>query len=265
MNIVVLVKPVPNPETYNKISIDPVTKLLNREGVNTIVNPADKNALEMALQIKEKISSKVIVISMASESCKDRIRECLAMGADEAYILSDKGFVGSDTFSTSYTLAKGIEKIGIEADLILSGNESTDGATSQVPSQVGEWLELPHISNIIDVSIMNDKAIVKKRVEEGIISYEVQLPALLAVAKNANQPRLITAMGIIKSQNKKLTIFSKTDLDINEDMIGLHGSPTKLGDLLTYDISRKTKQINGNLNDIAEQVISVLKNSGIKL
>jgi len=265
LNIAVCVKPVPDPEQYNNITIDPVKKTLNRAGIPTIINPSDKHALEAALKIKEKFGGKVVTISMAPPDAKDKLRECLAMGADEAYLLSDKAFAGADTWATSYTLAMGLKRIG-DFDLILAGNESADGATSHVPSQLGEWMGMPHIMNVTGIAMEDERnAKVMQRVENGYMEYEVTLPAVFAVTRDANKPRYITAMGIIKSKNKKLEVYSVDDIDVNRELIGLKGSPTQPGAIYTPDIKRNTVEITGSPEEIAEKLVEKLRAAGLNI
>ncbi|MGI6721899.1 MAG: electron transfer flavoprotein subunit beta/FixA family protein [Anaerovoracaceae bacterium] len=264
MEIAVCVKPVPDPEKYNELTIDPETKRLNREGIPTVINPSDKNALEEALKIKESHGGSITVISMTPLFSKKNVVECLAMGADEAFILSDRAFGGADTYATSYTLAQGLAKTGKKFDLILAGNESADGATSHVPSQLGEWLRLPHIANVQQIEVNGDRAGVHKKIAGGFIEYEVKLPAVFAVARSANQPRLINAIGIIKARKKPLTVFTREDLQADADKIGLGGSPTRAGELLTPDMSRKAEELKGSPQEIAESIIAILRKSGIE-
>ncbi|HWQ77188.1 MAG TPA: electron transfer flavoprotein subunit beta/FixA family protein [Anaerovoracaceae bacterium] len=263
MNIVVCVKPVPDPEKYNLLRIDDKTKSLVREGVPTIVNPADKNALELALKLKALHGGKVAVVSMCPLFSQDRIKVCLAMGADEGYIVSDRAFGGADTFSTSYTLAKGIEKLEFKADLILTGQESADGATSQVSSQLGEWLELPHLANITEIETDGKQARMKKKTPDGFIEYEVELPAVAAVARGSNKPRMMTAAGIVKIRNKPLQVFTKADLDVDDSLIGLSGSQTKAGSLIAPEMNRESKPIEGNITQVAQQILDIIKKTGI--
>jgi len=263
MNIIVCVKPVPDPEKYDLLKIDPKTKSLVREGVRTIVNPADRNALEMALQLKEKYGGKVVVVSMCPLFCQDRIKVCLAMGADEGYILSDLAFGGADTYSTSYTLAKGIEKLGLKADLILTGQESADGATSQVSSQLGEWLRLPNLANITKVEIDGRLARMKRKTTEGFIEYEVELPAVAAVARGCNKPRMMTAAGIVKLRNKPLQVFTKAELNAEDSLIGLAGSQTTAGNLIMPEMNREARPIEGTNTQIAQEILAIIKKAGI--
>jgi len=265
INIIVCVKPVPDPEKYNLLTIDPESKRLVREGIPMVVNPVDKNALEAALQIKEKQGGKVTVLSMAPIFSQDKIKECLAMGADEAYILSDRAFGGADTYATSYTLAKGLEKLDVAADLILAGNSSADGATSHVPSQLGERLNMPHISNVHLISVDDGVAKVRKKTEGGFIDYQVTLPAVLGIARGSNTPRLTSAIGVIRVKNKPITVYSKDDIDVDEALIGVEGSPTQAGELHTPDLSRRAEVLDGDHIKLAQQIIEILKRTSVMI
>ncbi len=266
MNIIVCVKPVPDPEKYNLLTIDNNTKRLVREGIPTIINPADRNALETALDLKEKHGGEVTVLSMSPLFSSDKITECLAMGADRAYITSDPAFGGADTYATSYTLAKSIEKIaertGNSPDLVLGGNDSADGATCQVMPQLGEWLELPHVSNVTELLISGSCVELRKKTSTGSMEYEVELPAVIAIARGSNKPRLVSAIGIVKARSKKIEVFTKEDLEPDENRIGLAGSPTKPGELLSPDMSRASIRIDGEIPEIAEKILDIARKAG---
>ena len=282
MNVLVLVKPVPDPEKYNEIKIDPDTKCVVREGVNTVINPTDLNALEAALQLvgtggggvagDGSGAGSVTVLSMTPEFSKDKIVQCLAMGADRGYILSDKAFAGADTYATSYVLAQAIKKIEAELfgaggdgtaycggafDLILAGNSSADGGTSHVPAQVAEWLGRPCVTSACGVKLAEATTgqaeattgqaeaeltspvlTVTQQTEDALIEYEGCGPAVISVTRKINKPRLINAMGIIKARKKPLTIWSNEDLGLDPGRIGIAGSPTQPGELFQPDISR---------------------------
>lgn len=263
MNIVVCIKPVPDPDKYNMITIDSETKRLVREGIPSIVNPSDRNALEFALQIKEKLGGTVTIISMAPLFSQDKIKECLAMGADEAYLISDRAFGGSDTWATSYIIAMAIKAAGLKPDLILAGNESADGATAHVPSQLGEWLSISHIANVISIDADNEHAVVKRKTESGHIEYSVGYPALISVARGSNKPRMVTAMGIIKSKNKKLEVMTRDMIDLKDECIGLAGSPTQAGEIFAPDMSRGSEKLVGTSEEIATQILELIRKAGI--
>lgn len=261
LNIAVCIKPVPDPDKYNLLEIDPVTKRLVREGIPNIINPADKNALEEALQIKEKHGGKVTVISMAPPQGIDKLKECLAMGADAAFLLSDRAFGGADTLATSYTLSRGLQKLG-KFDLVLAGHDSADGATSHVPSQLGEWLEYAHIIGVQKLDIVDDKAFVRRKIENGYMEYEVRLPAVIAVERGMNTPRYISAMGVIKAKRKPLVIYGVEDMCINEKYIGFNGSPTQPGNIYTMDVERESVLIDGDYEEIAKKTVAILRKAG---
>lgn len=303
MNILVLIKPVPDPEKYSELRIDESTKRLVREGVPTVVDPAGRNALEAALVIRENRKnageeSRITVLSMAPEFSRDKIVECLAMGADEGYMLSDKAYGGADTYATSYVLAEGIRHIAAKAggdraaaptagageasacggfDLILAGNESADGATSHVPAQVAEWLGIPSMCNVDRIEIDTADASggdsatagrlikVRKRTEEMFLEFEGTLPAMVAVNRAINKPRFINAMGIIKARKKPLTILSNGDLKLDSGRLGLEGSPTKPGELITPDLNRASKPLtdrDGTAADAAQAILSLVRKAG---
>lgn len=263
LKIGVCIKPVPDPKEYDKITIDPITKTITRKGIPTIINPVDKNALEAALKIREQFGGKVTVITMAPPEAKNELTEALAMGSDEAVLLSDRAFAGADTLATSYTLAQGLKKIG-SFDLILTGTESADGATSQVPAQLAEFMGLPHLWNVKEFTCENEKTIrAKIKLDNAIGEYSISLPALLAVSWEINKPRYISAMGIIKAKKKALTVFAKNDLPVDEKMLGLKGSPTQPGDIFAPSMARKGQQLTGTTEEIANQILAKLQAAGI--
>ncbi|MGN0702771.1 MAG: electron transfer flavoprotein subunit beta/FixA family protein [Lentihominibacter sp.] len=261
MNILVCIKPVPDPLKYGELKIDRETKRLVRDGIPTVVNPADRNALEEALRLRERSGGKVTVLSMAPEFSKDRLTECLAMGADEAFLLSDIAFGGADTYATSYVLAKAIERLG-EFDLILFGNESADGATAHVPVQVAEWLSLPHLCRVVEITEENSGFRVCRKGEVGKLVFAIDKPCVLAVSSGINKPRYVNAMGIIKAKNKPLTVWSNEDLGLDADRLGLQGSPTQPGELITPQLKRSSEVLGTNPEEAAEKIIALIKKAG---
>lgn len=265
LKIVVCIKPVPDPQYYDKVSIDPKTKRITREGIPTIINPVDKNGIEAALQLKNIYGGKVTVITMAPPNAVENLREALAMGADEGVLLSDRTFGGADTLATSYTLAKGIERLG-DFDIIFCGAESADGATAQVASQLGEWLEVPHLWNVFSMEAQNEKSLrVKTKVENGSMEWEIKMPCLLGVARELNKPRFISAMGIIKAKNKPVFVWGKSDLIVEDERLGLTGSPTKAGAIFTPDLKRKREMLTGSVEEIVDIVIDKLRVCGVDI
>ena len=263
LNIAVCIKSVPDPKWYEKITIDIKTKTITRKGIPSIINPVDKNALEAALQLKEQYGGKVTVLCMAPPGAKNELYEAMAMGADEAALLSDLAFAGADTLATSYTLAQGLNKLG-KFDLVLTGTESADGATAQVPAQLAEWLKIPHLWNVKEFVLVTEQEIhAKIKMDDAVGEYVIQLPALLAVSREVNKPRYTTAMGVMKARKKTLTILSKNDLELNESLIGQVGSPTWSGDISIPSLARKGQELKGTPEEIVTQLITKLRAAGI--
>lgn len=261
MKIACMVKPVPDPEYYNKITIDPVRGTLNRAGIPVVMNPTDRNALEEAIRIKEKLGGEVVIFSMAPDDAAGILKDGLAMGADEAYLLSDRAFAGADTLATSYTLAKALERFG-PFDIVLSGNESADGSTGQVPVQVGVWLSVPALAGIVRIEY-DDKLTVWCDSEGGRVRYEVIPPVVLAVKRAVNQPRYTGIKGIMAARNKRVNIIRAVDLDLEQDRIGLEGSPTRAGKIVILDIARKGERIDQSPDKIAQRVVAELRKAGV--
>lgn len=262
LNIAVCVKPVPDAAYYDKIMIDPVTKTLVRSGIPMVINPLDKHAIELALSLKEKVGGKVTIFAMAPESTKNVLADALAMGADEIYLISDRVFAGADTLATSYTLSEAIKTSGPH-DLVITGNESADGGTAHVSSQLGEWLEIPHLMNVLDFEYYGNAACVKTKIECGLMEYHVVLPAVISVTHEINKPRLISVMGMLKAKSKPVYIVRASDLELDEAYLGLKGSPTQPGDINLPDMSRKAIILNGESDDIAEKIMAIIRKTGV--
>lgn len=263
LNIAVCIKPVPDPEYYDKITIDVKTKTITRAGIPAIINPVDKNALEAALQVKAQFGGKVTVLCMAPPDAQKELYESMAMGADEAVLLSDRAFAGADTLATSYTLAQGARKAG-PFDLIFTGTESADGATAQVPAQLAEWLEIPHLWNVKEFTVVTEKEIhAKVKMDNAVGEYSIQLPALLAVSREVNKPRYTTAMGVIKARKKPLTVIGQGELQADENLIGQKGSPTWSGDIFIPSLARKGQELTGAPEEIVTGLVARLRAAGV--
>ncbi len=224
MEFIVCVKQVPD---TTEIKIDPATNTLIRQGVPSIVNPFDKNALEAALQLKEKHGGKVTVITMGPSQAEEALKECLAMGADDAYLVSDRAFGGADTLATSYTLAAAIRKMG-KFDVILCGKQAIDGDTAQVGPEIAEYLDIPQITYAAKVDISGDVVRVEREHEDGYEVIESQMPILLTVVKSINEPRFPSVKGTMKANRKTIPVITVSDLDVDPDRLGLKGSPTQV-------------------------------------
>lgn len=262
MNIAVCLKPVPDPRHYGKLTINPETKLLERGVAPMVINPADRHAVETALRLKEQHGGKVVLVSMAPPEAGTTLKEGLAMGADEAYLLSDRAFAGSDTLATARVLTAGLKKIG-SFDLILAGSASADSGTSHMPSQLGELLGLPHLNCLIDLSLESSVLKMKAKTEYGYVEYEGCLPMVLGVAREINKPRYISLMGIVAAGNKPLITWGLHDLGLSPDDAGLAGSPTRPGELHRPEHRRKVQMLEGGAGDAAVEILAILRAAGV--
>ncbi|WP_188397990.1 electron transfer flavoprotein subunit beta/FixA family protein [Sporomusa sp. GT1] len=229
MEIIVCVKQVPD---TTEVKIDPQTNTLIRQGVPSIVNPFDKNALEEALKLKEKHGGRVTVISMGPPQAAEALKECIAMGADEAVLLSDRAFGGADTLATSRTLAAGIKKFG-NFDVILCGKQAIDGDTAQVGPELAEHLAISQLTYVSKLDITAGVVRVEREHEEGYEVIETTLPVLVSVVKSINEPRYASIKGRMKANRKEVPVWTAADVDVNLDEIGLKGSPTQVRRIFT--------------------------------
>ena len=226
MHIVVCVKQVPN---TTQVRIHPETNTLVRDGVDSVMNPFDENALEMALQLKEKHpGTKVTALTMGPAQAAAVLKEAVGRGADEVMLLGDKAFAGSDTWATSYALSRAIGTLEPKPDLVLFGKQAIDGDTAQVGPGVADWLGLPCITYAFGIEIAGGQAVVQRAFEDGYERLEVALPCALTVLKEANVPRMASLRG--KMAAKKLEIAPVTAEQIGADpsRIGLTASPTRV-------------------------------------
>lgn len=225
MNIIIPIKQVP--ETGN-VKMDEVTGTMIRDGVESIVNPLDLYAIEVGIQLKEQHGGKVVVISMGPPSAEKALREAISMGCDEGILLTSKEFKGSDTWVTSFVLARAIQDIR-DYDLILAGERATDGDTGHVGPGIGSLLGIPlatYVSSILEIS--GNSITVERLVEGGYETLKMPLPALLTVVKEISYPRLPTLGGKKKAKSTEIKILSADDLKLDKEKIGLKGSPTRV-------------------------------------
>ena len=230
MKAIVCVKQVP--DTQGKVAVNP-DGTLNRASMQAITNPDDKNAVEAALKLKEQTGCKVTVVSMGPPPAEGMLRELIAMGCDDAVLVSGREFGGSDTFATSQILAAAIDELGIEEDdIIFCGRQAIDGDTAQVGPQIAEKLGLPQISYAADIKLEGKTLTVKRMLEDGYMTVQVQTPCLITCIKELNTPRYMSVNGIVEAYDKPMAIFDFPKLKDNPlielDSIGLKGSPTNI-------------------------------------
>ncbi|GBD95234.1 MAG TPA: electron transfer flavoprotein subunit beta/FixA family protein [Nitrospirae bacterium] len=255
MNIIVCIKQVPDTA---EIRINPETNTLMREGVPSIINPFDLHALEAGIQIREQLGGKVSVLTMGPPQAESSLREAVAMGADEAVLLSDKAFAGSDTWATSYTLARAIKKLG--ADIVFCGKQAIDGDTAQVGPETAEFLDIPHISYVKKIQEVTDKTIrVQRLMDEGYDIVESSLPVLLTVVRELNQPRMPSLKGKMAAKKAEIKKMGMADIEADENSLGLKGSPTQVRNIFAPEIKAERKMIEGTPEEQVDNLIKELR------
>lgn len=261
--VIVCLKPVPDPQAWDRLRYDPVTKTLIREGIPSVINPLDKHALEAALNLKDVYGAEVVLLSMAPPDSGPILREALAMGADRAVLLSDKAFAGSDTLATALILAEGIRYIG-PFDLICCGNYTLDGSTAQVPSQVAEFLGIPNVMHVANLEFGNgQRLLVTQKIEQGYVKLEAEPPLLLSFTKEANKPRYSSFLEILAAEKRELAILGNTDLNLDESRLGLGGSPTKMADMLLRERGRQGLRLEWSPEEIVQQLAQKIRQLGL--
>ena len=260
MNIIVLVKQVP---ATDKVKMDEKTGTMVRSGLDMELNPLDLHAIEEAVRMKEKRNAKVTVISMGPPPAKYAVKDAIAMGCDEGYLLSDPKFAGADTLATAYTLARFIESLG-KFDLIFAGERATDGETGQVGPSVAAQLGIPvvtFVSRIIEIT--DEKVRVRRSVEGGCEFVEVELPAVLTVVRELNDPRLPNLEGKLRAKRMDVPVIGFHEGLFDPNRIGLNGSPTRVKKIFYPKITRKTKLVKAHDPEKAvEELLDFLKERG---
>ena len=267
MNIVVCIKQVPD---TNDVRIDPKTNTLIREGVKSIINPFDENAVEAALKIRDASGGKVTVITMGPPQATEALKTAIAMGADEAILISDRAFAGADTWATSYTLSQAIKKIGTY-DLVLFGKQAIDGDTAQVGPGVAEFLDIPQITFAIKIDVvetdcnpsLQPRLRVKRQLEETSEIVESNFPVAVTVIKQINEPRMPSLKGQMRAKKMVIPSWSANDIAAEEKNTGLNGSPTQVVRIFTPAPRGKSEILEGEPEVIATNLFNKLKEQKI--
>jgi electron transfer flavoprotein alpha/beta subunit len=258
MTIVVCVKQVPDTA---EVKINPETGTLIREGVPSIINPFDMHALEAGLQIKDGVKGTVIVLTMGPPQAETALRDAIAMGADDGILLSDRAFAGSDTWATSFTLSKAIQKIG--ADIIICGKQAIDGDTAQVGPETAEFLNIPHISYVRKIEEITGTSIrVQRLMDDGYDVIESPFPVLLTVVKELNEPRLPSLKGKMAAKKAEIKKWGQADIMADENDIGLKGSPTQVKNIFIPEARSGRKILEGTPEEQVDALLQELR--GIK-
>jgi electron transfer flavoprotein alpha/beta subunit len=256
MNIIVCIKQVPD---TNEVKIDPKTGTLIREGVPTIMNPDDKHALIEAVKIKDNNGGKVIVVSMGPPQAEEALREALALGADEAILLCDRAFAGSDTWATANALGSAIKTIG-DYDLLLFGRQAIDGDTAQVGPQVAEFLKVPQITYAQKIEVNDGKVKVERQMEEGYEVIEAKLPCLITCVAEINDIEYSSLQGIKTAyREKEVKVWSVDDAKADKSKVGLLSSPTAVKKSFTPPAKGQGQILRGTTKEIVKRIVSILK------
>jgi electron transfer flavoprotein alpha/beta subunit len=263
MNFIVCIKQVPD---TTEVEINPDTGTLVREGVPSIINPFDMYAIEEGIRLREKFGGKVTVVTMGPPQAKVALKEAVSMGADEAILISDRAFAGSDTWATSYTLSKAIEKIG-DYDIILCGKQASDGDTAQVGPGIAECLNIPFVAFVKKIESVEDGTVrVERMMEYGHDVIEAPFPLVLTVVKEINEPRLPSLRGKMRARKYEPILFTVNDMDVKIERLGLEGSPTQVVKVFTPDVRREGEMISGETPaEIAQILRKKLKEAGFAL
>lgn len=262
MHIVVCVKQVPDTKI---IKINPRTNTLDRRSAPAILNPYDAHAVQEAVKLKEKLGNgKISVLSMGPPQATEVIKKSIEIGADEGYLISDRAFAGADTLATSYALSKALEKIADELpiDMVLCGKHAIDGDTGQVGPGIARRLDIPPVTNVIEVCEINEQekmAMVKRKLTNGYELVQVKLPCLLTVEKEINMIEYSPLPNMIKAARYKANIWTVADLgEVDKTQLGLKGSPTVVGKMFTPPKLEGGKMLEGSSDEQIAQLMEVL-------
>ncbi len=260
LRIVACIKQVPE---ISEVMIDPKTHTLKREGVPSIINPFDENAVEEGLRIKEKYLGELIVITMGPPQAEEALRRCLAMGADEAILISDKAFAGSDTLATAYTLSLVIKQL--KPDLVICGKQAIDGDTAQVGPELAEQLGIPQITYVKKVEICKDEKeiILHRETDDGYEIIQCKLPVLITVLKILNEPRYPSIRGILIAKRKEIKVLKSVDLEADYSKLGADGSPTQVVNIFTPQVHQSGKMVKLEPKDASREIINFLQQEKI--
>jgi electron transfer flavoprotein beta subunit len=263
MHIIVLVKQVPN---TSEVRIDPKTGNLVREGVESIINPEDRHALEAALDMVDKAQGTVTVLSMGPPQAIEVVCEALAMGVDRGILLTDRAFAGADTWATSTTLGLAIKRIG-DFDLILAGRQAVDGDTAQIGPQVAEFLGIPQLTYVTQLNIVGNRIIAERIIENGCEHIESPLPALATCMGSLNTPRHPTVAGILQATSARapVEVWNASDIGAKAHDVGLPGSLTQVVRTFTPKEARNTQYLDGPPAAVASQLIEAFRERDIRL
>ena len=256
MNILVCLKQVPDTA---KVKFNRETNTLDRTGVENIMNPYDRQALEVALCLKDKEGAKVTVLTMGLPQATDILKEAIAMGADDGVLLSDRVLGGSDTLATSLALAAAVKHLG-EFDLVLCGKQAVDGDTAQVGPQIAEHLDLPQVTYVESLTFDGNKTFtVKKSMEDGYQIVQVDTPCVFTALASGVKPRYMSVRGIVEAYNHPIETWTYNVISVDDQKIGLNGSPTRVFKSFTKGVKAAGQIYEVDPAEAVDIIISKLK------
>ncbi len=256
MKIIVCAKQVPDAKD---VRLDPKTNTLSRDGVQSIMNPFDRHALEEGVSLKEKYGGTVIVLSMGPPQAEEMLREAISCGADEAVLVSDRAFAGADTWATTYTLERAIAKIG-GCDLVVCGKQAIDGDTAQVGPGLAQRLDIPYVAYVRKViDVKGDCIRAERMMDDGYDEVELSTPALFTVVKEINEPRVPSLKGKMRAKKVKIQVLSAADIEADPKCIGLPGSPTEVVKVFSPQAKGDRTMIVGSADEQAEKLVEILE------
>lgn len=257
MNIAVCIKHVP---ISNDVSVDPVTHALIRENVEGMINPADLNAIEEAILLKEAHGAKVVVFTMGPGEAEKSLRVALSMGCDAAVLVTDRLFAGADTAATSKVLASAIRRYG-DFCLILAGAQTSDGATGQVGPMIAAQLDIPHISDVQSINHENncEKIEVVKKFCDSNVRLRSSLPTLITIAFGCNAPRFSTLRSQLAAKKKDMVVYTNRELELPQGSIGMEGSPTVVIDSCEPEHTARAEFLHGSAGEMAAIILDLIE------
>ena len=256
MRIIVCIKQVPDAKD---VRLDPKTNTMARDGVESIMNPFDRHAVEEGVRLKEQHGGTVTVMSMGPPQAEAVLRDAVSCGADEAVLVSDRAFAGADTWATTYTLAKAIEKIG-DFDLILCGKQAIDGDTAQVGPGLARRLDIPYVSYVKRVSGYDNGVMqVERLMDDGYDELTMPLPGLLTVVKEINDPRVPSLKGKMKAKKLVIQTLSAEDIGAEPQSIGLPGSTTQVVKVFAPQFTGERAMLEGTVDEQVGQLVEKIK------
>jgi electron transfer flavoprotein beta subunit len=256
MNIVVCIKQVPD---VADVRIDPETNTLIREGVPSIINPFDLYAIEEAIRLKERMGGEITVLTMGPPQAESALRTAVSMGADHAVLVSDRAFAGSDTLATSYALSMAIRKIE-SVDLVICGKQAIDGDTAQVGPGISETLQWGFAAYVRKIEENRDGLLrLERLMDDGYDVLDVNLPAVITVVKEINQPRLPSLKGKMRAKKMEIPVWSAEEIGADPDRIGLKGSPTQVWKIFTPEFRKKGEIIEGEPREQVNRLVAEIR------